>query len=81
MEKYDYKVSNKLNDILLVCKYINIEEYFWDMFIIDAFIGNTDRNTGNWGLFYNEKLDKILSVPFIFDCENSFYPNMNDYIL
>lgn len=26
-------------------------ERFWDMFVIDAFIGNNDRNNGNWGVF------------------------------
>ena len=25
-------------------------ERFWDMFIIDALIGNTDRNNSNWGI-------------------------------
>ncbi len=27
-------------------------EWFWDMFIVDAFIGNNDRNNGNWGLLF-----------------------------
>lgn len=26
------------------------EEFFWTMFVIDALIGNTDRNNGNWGI-------------------------------
>ena len=25
-------------------------ERFWDMLIVDAFIGNSDRNNGNWGM-------------------------------
>lgn len=28
----------------------NIEERFWEMFIVDAYIGNSDRNNGNWGI-------------------------------
>jgi len=28
-------------------------ERFWDMFVIDAFIGNNDRNNGNWGILVN----------------------------
>lgn len=27
-----------------------VEHFFWQMFIIDAFIGNPDRNNGNWGI-------------------------------
>lgn len=27
-----------------------VVEHFWDMFIIDALIGNTDRNNSNWGI-------------------------------
>ena len=36
-----------------------IKKRFWDMFIIDAFIGNSDRNNGNWGVIsrYNGNLE------------------------
>lgn len=27
-----------------------MEERFWKMFVVDAFIGNSDRNNGNWGV-------------------------------
>lgn len=27
-----------------------VQERFWDMFVVDAFIGNSDRNNGNWGV-------------------------------
>lgn len=27
-----------------------VKERFWDMFVVDAFIKNPDRNNGNWGL-------------------------------
>lgn len=30
-----------------------LSERFWDMFVIDAFIRNNDRNNGNWGIFIN----------------------------
>ena len=30
-----------------------VKERFWDMFIVDAFIRNNDRNNGNWGIFIN----------------------------
>lgn len=27
-----------------------IQEHFWNMFVVDALIGNTDRNNSNWGI-------------------------------
>jgi hypothetical protein len=29
-----------------------VRERFWDMFVIDAFIKNPDRNNGDWGVLY-----------------------------
>lgn len=31
------------------------ENIFWKMFIVDAIIGNPDRNNGNWGLIIDDK--------------------------
>ena len=35
-----------------------VEARFWDMFVVDTLIGNTDRNNGNWGFIIdaNEKM-------------------------
>lgn len=30
-----------------------LKNRFWDMFIVDALIGNRDRHNGNWGFLYN----------------------------
>lgn len=31
-------------------KELRFKEHFWNMFVMDVFIGNTDRNLGNFGL-------------------------------
>ena len=49
-------------------------EHFWNMFIIDAFIGNSDRGPGNWGFLNNIILNETILAP-IYDCENSCFPN------
>ena len=36
-----------------------IRAFFWDMFIVDALLGNFDRHNGNWGLLIDEKLKTI----------------------
>ena len=45
---------------------------FWDMFVIDAFISNNDRNEGNWGLILNKETNELRLSP-IFDNGASFY--------
>ena len=30
-----------------------LKDFFWDMFIADAFLGNFDRHNGNWGNLYS----------------------------
>ncbi|WP_312908964.1 HipA domain-containing protein [Tissierella praeacuta] len=49
---------------------------FWDMFIIDALIGNTDRHFDNWGLLVN-KTGKNLFAP-IYDCGSSLGALLSD---
>lgn len=44
---------------------------FWDMFIVDAFIGNHDRNDGNWGIIFNNLTSDISMAP-VFDNGASF---------
>ena len=35
-----------------------LKDHFWDMFVIDAFIGNWDRHNGNWGFYITKKTMK-----------------------
>lgn len=36
---------------------IKLKEFFWDMFIADALVGNFDRHNGNWGFLIKKKQD------------------------
>lgn len=54
--------------------------HFWDMFVIDAFIGNWDRHNGNWGFLYNQETDHMDIAP-IFDCGSSLYPQIDDEMI
>ena len=57
-----------------------LKEHFWDMFVIDAFIGNWDRHNGNWGFLYNQKNDYMEIAP-IYDCGSALYPQINDELI
>ncbi len=60
----------------------NIKEKFWEMFVIDFFIGNTDRHNNNWGfIYYENQLDTyFVNMEFapIFDCGSSLTPVLTD---
>lgn len=38
-----------------------VKEYFWNMFIMDALIGNTDRNNSNWGIILRKDGSKDIA--------------------
>jgi len=48
---------------------------FWDMFVIDALIGNSDRHFGNWGVL--EKGGEIRFAP-VYDCGSSLGALLDD---
>lgn len=56
---------------------ILLSNHFWDMFIVDALLGNWDRHNGNWGFLYNQDTDDIKLAP-IFDCGSCLFPQMDD---
>lgn len=38
-----------------------VKEHFWNMFVIDALIGNTDRNNSNWGIILRKNGSKEIA--------------------
>lgn len=61
----------------LICDSEELKNFFWDMFIVDSFVGNFDRHNGNWGFLINEMLKKIEIAP-IYDCASCLYPQLTD---
>ncbi len=55
-------------------------EWFWNMFIVDALIGNWDRHNGNWGFLYNTVTDEITLAP-IYDCGSCLFPQADEEIM
>lgn len=85
----DKKIGTEIADIMEVIEEINnltqihiiitenIKEKFWDMFIIDALIGNTDRHNGNWGILVNARSNRAEFAP-IYDCGSCLNPILED---
>ena len=40
---------------------LGVAEHFWNMFVMDALIGNTDRNNSNWGIILRKDGSKELA--------------------
>lgn len=55
-------------------------ERFWDMFIVDAWIGNWDRHNGNWGFLYDVRKDTLTLAP-VFDCGSSLFPQADEEMM
>lgn len=54
-----------------------LKERFWDMFIVDVFINNNDRNYNNWGLILNNDTLELRVSP-VYDNGASFYSKSSD---
>ena len=67
-------------EVIEESKMIDTEETkqkFWDMFVIDSIIGNTDRHNGNWGFLLNKNTGKAEFSP-IYDCGSCLNPMLED---
>ena len=57
-----------------------LKQWFWDIFIVDALIGNWDRHNGNWGFLYNTETDEMKIAP-VYDCGSCLFPQADDIIM
>lgn len=79
----DKKIDTELEDILEVVEEskmintIDTREKFWDMFVVDGIIGNTDRHNGNWGFILDNITKKVTFSP-IYDCGSCLNPMLEE---
>lgn len=52
-----------------------LKVFFWDMFIVDALLGNFDRHNGNWGILVDEGKQTAEIAP-VYDCGSCLYPQL-----
>lgn len=78
--------GTELSDILETIEkqqFVNPQEllrHFWNMFIVDALLGNFDRHNGNWGFLNNEKTNKSTIAP-VYDCGSCLLPQADEKIM
>ena len=54
-----------------------LREHFWDVFIVDALLGNFDRHNGNWGVLYDDATESASIAP-VFDCGSCLLPQADE---
>ena len=75
MYQYNYQdIARMLQDNIKMTQVSTVVEKFWNMFIIDALIGNFDRHGANWGFI---KKDNQYTMAPIFDNGSSLFPRRN----
>lgn len=55
-------------------------EHFWEMFVIDALLGNFDRHNGNWGFLY-DPVSKTTDLAPVYDCGSSLLPQADESVM
>ena len=63
------------NDVTIKNKML-LKKFFWEMFVVDAAIGNTDRHLDNWGVMASSD-GKISPAP-VYDCGSALSPLVSD---
>lgn len=76
---YGTELSEVLNAVSeqMILDPLKLKEFFWDMFIADALVGNFDRHNGNWGFLVNEQEETAVIAP-VYDCGSCLYPQLSD---
>ena len=55
-------------------------EHFWNVFVVDAFLGNFDRHNGNWGFLFDDETQTAEIAP-VFDCGSCLLPQADEKIM
>lgn len=78
----DKKFTTKIEDIYEVFNNLNYDfdkklmiENFWNMFVVDTLIGNTDRHLSNFGVI--DDGETLIFAP-VYDCGSALHPLLTD---
>lgn len=77
-EKYSYSYTDIMQMLKDNSKLTDVRETisaFWELFVVDALLGNFDRHGANWGFI---KKDNSYRLAPIFDNGSCLFPNLTD---
>lgn len=55
-------------------------ERFWNVFVVDAFLGNFDRHNGNWG-FLVDRVLQVAELAPVYDCGSCLLPQADEKVM
>lgn len=55
-------------------------DHFWDVFLVDALLGNFDRHNGNWGFLFDD-ITGTAEVSPVYDCGSCLLPQADETIM
>ena len=74
--QYDYEdIMRMLRDNSKLTDVAETISMFWEMFVVDALLGNFDRHGMNWGFI---KRDNTYALAPVFDNGSCLFPNLTD---
>lgn len=59
---------------------IKLLDHFWNVFVVDALLGNFDRHNGNWGFLYDEVQEQAEIAP-VYDCGSCLLPQADENVM
>ncbi len=59
---------------------VQLLEHFWNVFVVDALLGNFDRHNGNWG-FIVDMISQTVEIAPIYDCGSCLLPQADEKIM
>ena len=77
-EVYQYEYEDIMKMLRDNSKLTNVDDtinMFWEIYIVDALLGNFDRHGANWGFIKSE--NRYVMAP-VFDNGSALFPNMTD---
>jgi hypothetical protein len=67
-------VLDVIDNQRLLSRIDGVKERFWDMFVVDYMMSNSDRNNTNWGVLYNREAKTARLAP-VYDNGRAFIEN------
>lgn len=59
---------------------VQLLKHFWNVFVVDALLGNFDRHNGNWG-FIVDTISQTAEIAPIYDCGSCLLPQADEKIM
>lgn len=75
--QYIYGYYSRNGKLAELESFLKADSGYFKMFIVDYLLNNTDRHTGNWGVYFDANSGKIIKLHPLFDHNLALNPSKN----